>query len=79
VNSDSWVSQFAEIEKKIEKLIATCKSHQTANLELHDKIKQLEEELQLTNESVRRHTEEKGLIRSRIDELLAKLEDVTRA
>jgi predicted nuclease with TOPRIM domain len=79
VDSDSWVSQFGEIEKKIEILIETCKSQQTANLELQNKIKHLEEELHQKNESVRRHAEEKALIRSRIDTLLAKLEDMTRS
>jgi predicted nuclease with TOPRIM domain len=79
VDSDSWVNQFGEIEKKIEMLIETCKSQQAVNQDLQVKIKHLEEELHLKNESVRRHTEEKALIRSRIDTLLAKLEDMTRS
>jgi hypothetical protein len=44
-------------------------------LELHHKIKQLEEELHVKNEAVKRQMEEKALIRSRIDKLLARLED----
>ena len=79
MDSDSIVSQFGEIEKKIEIIIETCKSQETANLELQNKIMNLEEELHLKNESVRRHAEEKALIRSRIDTLLAKLEDMTRS
>ncbi|MCK7511462.1 MAG: hypothetical protein MZV70_50400 [Desulfobacterales bacterium] len=46
---------------------------------MQQKIKQLEEELHQKNESVKRHDEEKALIRSRIDNLLAKLEGVTRS
>ena len=72
---DALLSQFAEIEKKVEKLIEICRSQQTANLELHHKIKQLEEELHVKNEAVKRQVEEKALIRSRIDKLLARLED----
>lgn len=72
---DALLSQFAEIEKKVEKLIEICRSQQTANLELHHKIKQLEEELHVKNEAVKRQMEEKALIRSRIDKLLARLED----
>jgi septal ring factor EnvC (AmiA/AmiB activator) len=79
LDNDGWVDRFSEIEKKIERLIETCRSHENANLELHRKIKQLEEELHLRDESVRRHAEEKALIRSRIDNLLARLEDMTRS
>jgi hypothetical protein len=39
----------------------------------------LEEELHLKSESEKRHAEEKAFIRSRIDNLLAKLEGVTRS
>lgn len=72
---DALLSQFAEIEKKVEKLIEICRSQQAANLELHHKIKQLEEELHVKNEAVKRQMEEKALIRSRIDKLLARLEE----
>ena len=40
-----------------------------------DRIKQLEEELHVKNEAVKRQMEEKALIRSRIDKLLARLEE----
>ena len=78
MDNDAFLDQFAAIEKKVEKLIEISKSLQTANLELHHKIRQLEEELHLKDESVKRHGEEKAFIRSRIDNLLAKLEGVTR-
>jgi predicted nuclease with TOPRIM domain len=78
LDNDALLDQFATIEKKVEKLIEISKSLQTANLELHHKIRQLEEELHLKDESVKRHGEEKAFIRSRIDNLLAKLEGVTR-
>jgi predicted nuclease with TOPRIM domain len=78
LDQDAFLNQFAAIEKKVEQLIEISRSLQTANLELHHKIEQLEEELHLKDESVKRHGEEKAFIRSRIDNLLAKLEGVTR-
>jgi predicted nuclease with TOPRIM domain len=79
LESEALSRQLSEIEAKVEKLIDICRSQQAANSELHKKVKQLEEELQLKNESVQRQAEEKALIRSRIDNLLAKLEDLTRS
>jgi predicted nuclease with TOPRIM domain len=79
LESEALFHQFSEIEAKVGKLIDLCRSQQTANSELNQKVKQLEEELHLKNESVKRQTEEKALIRSRIDNLLAKLEDLTHS
>ncbi len=70
---------FTEIEAKVEKMIDLCRLQQTANSELHQKVRQLEEELHLKDEAAQRHVEEKTLIRSRVDNLLAKLEDLTRS
>jgi septal ring factor EnvC (AmiA/AmiB activator) len=79
LDSDALFRQLSEIETKVEKLIDVCRSQQVANSDLHQKIQQLEEELHSKNESVKRQAEEKALIRSRIDNLLAKLEDLTRS
>jgi uncharacterized protein YlxW (UPF0749 family) len=79
LDNEAFLDQFAAIEKKVEKLIEISKSLQAANLELQNKIKQLEEELHLKSVSEQRHAEEKAFIRSRIDNLLTKLEGVTRA
>lgn len=79
MDKEALLDQFAAIEKKVEKLIEISKSLEVANLELHHKIKQLEEELHLKNVSEKRHAEERAFIRSRIDNLLAKLEGVTRS
>lgn len=76
MDTEPLFNQFGEIENKVEKLIQVCNSQQAANLELHHKIEQLEEELRIANETVKRHAEEKTLIRTRIDKLLARLEDM---
>ena len=75
---ESLNSQFNAIEHKIERLVEISRSLQASNLELQQQIKQLEEELHQKTESVKRHDEEKAFIRSRIDNLLAKLEGVPR-
>lgn len=69
--------QFEEIEKKIGKLLDAYKSLEASNLELTNKIKRLKEELQNKVEAENNYAEEKALIRSKIDSLLIRLEDIT--
>jgi methionine synthase II (cobalamin-independent) len=71
--------QFEEIEKKVESLIEVNKSLEATNLELVNKFKRLEEELQGKVEAENNYVEEKALIRSRIDSLLVRLEDFAKA
>ena len=78
-STESLNSQFSAIEHKIERLVEISTALQVSNRELQQRIKQLEEELQRKNESEKRHDEEKAFIRSRIDNLLAKLEAVPRS
>ncbi|HUV78470.1 MAG TPA: hypothetical protein VMW06_10480 [Desulfobacterales bacterium] len=79
MDNEFIVGQFEEIEKKVEKLIDVLKSHETANLELRDKIKRLEEELQGKNEAESDYSQERALIRSKVDSLLVRLGDITEA
>ena len=71
------LKQFEEIEKKIGKLIDVCKSLEATNLKLRNKNERLEEELQGRVEAENNYQEEKALIRSKIDSLLIRLEDIT--
>jgi hypothetical protein len=77
LDNELVLKQFEEIERKVEKLIDTCKALEAANLEQKNKIKSLEEEIHGKVEAERSYAEEKALIRSRIDGLLAKLDDAT--
>ena len=79
MDNEFIVGQFEEIEKKVEKLIDVLKSHEATNLELSNKNKSLEEELQGKNEVESDYSQERALIRSKIDSLLVKLEDVTES
>jgi hypothetical protein len=79
LENEAFLDQFTAIEKKVEELIGISTSLQTENLKLHDQIKLLEEELHQKKVLDQRQAEERALIRSRIDNLLAKLEGVTRS
>ncbi|MFC1859913.1 hypothetical protein ACFL9U_18065 [Thermodesulfobacteriota bacterium] len=70
------LQQVEEIEQRVERLIGLCKSLETTNSELRGKVEELEKELQVKINEEDRYAEEKGLIRSKVDSLLAKLEDV---
>lgn len=76
MDKESIINQFAEIEQKVEILIQVCKAREATNLELRNKIKSLEEELQGKVEVERSYAEEKVLIRSKIDGLLARLDEI---
>ncbi len=71
------LQQFEEVEKKIEGLIQLCKSHEAANSELKEKIKKLDEELQVKVEAENSYAKERDLVRSKIDGLLGKLDKIT--
>jgi regulator of replication initiation timing len=77
VDNDFVLKQFGEIEHKVENLIENCKAQAVANSELKDKIQSLEEEIQGKVEAEKNYAEEKSLIRSKIDGLLARLDDIS--
>ncbi len=69
-------NQFKEIEKKIARLIEVCKEHEASNFELTNKIKNLEEELLGKIEAEKSYAQERALVRSKIDSLLVRLEEI---
>jgi uncharacterized coiled-coil DUF342 family protein len=79
LDNEFILKQFEEIEKKVENLINVYKSFETTNLELKNKIVRLEGELQGKVEAENNYTQERDLIRSKIDSLLEKLEDIADA
>lgn len=78
MDNELIIQQFEQIEHKVERLIEVCKSLETANLGLKNRIDGLEKELQTKIEAENRYAQEKDLIRSKIDGLLARLEDVSQ-
>ena len=79
MDNELILRQFEEIEKKVESLIEVNMSLEANNLELKNKFKRLEEELQDKVEAENNYLEERALIRSRIDSLLVRLEDIAKA
>jgi protein-arginine kinase activator protein McsA len=58
-------------------LIDVCKSLEATNVKLNNKVAKLEQELQDKLETENNYQEERALIRSKIDSLLVRLEDIT--
>ena len=79
MDNEFILKQFDEIEKKVENLINVCKSFETTKLELRNKVERLEEELRDKVEAENNYAQERTLIRSKIDGLLGRLEDMTEA
>jgi peptidoglycan hydrolase CwlO-like protein len=77
VDNDFVLKQFGEIENKVERLIENCKAQAAANSELKNKLASLEEEIRGKVEAEKNYAEEKALIRSKIDGLLARLDDIS--
>lgn len=79
MDNNTILRQFEEIERKVEKLIGVCKSLEATKTELMTKVEALEKELQGKVEIANRYAEEKDLIRSKIDGLLVRLEEISEA
>ncbi len=77
MDNEFVLKQFGEIEHKVESLIENCKAQAAANSELKNKLTSLEEEIQGKDEAEKDYAEEKALIRSKIDGLLARLDDIS--
>jgi len=77
LDHEKTLKQFDEIEQKVGKLIDVCKSLEATNLELKNILERLEEELQGKVEAEKNYQEERALIRSKIDNLLGRLENIT--
>ena len=77
MDNEKILRQFEEIEQKVEELVNTRKALEASNLELKNKVERLEGELQDKVEAEKNYTEEKVLIRSKVDSLLARLEGIS--
>jgi hypothetical protein len=79
LDNDYILSHFAALEKKVEQFIEVCESHETTNLNLKNKSTSGEEELQGRIAAEKKFAKEKALIRSKIDNLLVKLDEIAEA
>ena len=79
MDNDLILRQFNEIEERIEHLLEACKTLEATNADLVDSVTLLEAELQDKVEAEKRYSEEKALVKSKIDGLLVKLGDASDA
>lgn len=78
MDDQGLIYQFETIEKRLDALIQICKNKDNQNKELILRIEKLEEELRTKVEAEQRYAEEKALVRSRVDQLLMRLEDIAK-
>ena len=76
MENEQILHQFDEIERKVETLIAAKNALEAANAELHNENQRLSEELRGKIEAEKSYHEERDLIRSKIDNLLIRLEEM---
>jgi hypothetical protein len=79
LDNDNVMLQFDQIEQKVGNLIKQCKNLENLNFELSGKVKSLEAELKKKVNTENEYSKQKALIRSKVDNLLAKLNDLTGA
>ena len=76
MENEQILQQFDEIEQKVEKLIEAKKLLEATNDKLRNENQSLNDELRAKIEAEKSYHEERGLIRSKIDNLLVKLEEM---
>ena len=77
MDNDTILKQFNEIENRVESLISRCSSLGTANSELTAKVESLETKLREKETVENQDSEVRTLIRSKIDNLLERLDGIT--
>ena len=78
MDDQGLIYQFETIEKRLDELIQICKDKDKQNKELILRVEKLEEELRTKVEAEQRYSEEKALVRSRVDQLLMRLEEIAK-
>lgn len=78
MDNELILQQFDQIERKVERLIEVCNALEATNTELKNRIGELEADLQQKIEAEGGYIQEKDLIRSKIDGLLARLDNISQ-
>jgi septation ring formation regulator EzrA len=76
VDEDTIPRQFQKLEDRVGQLVQTCHDLQHSKVALQAKIGELEEALKARSATEQQYVEEKTMIRSKIDDLLSKLDQV---
>ena len=76
-NHESILQQLADLEQRVEQLIRVIATQEESHSKLRQENLDLQEELRSKAESEKHYAEERVKIRSKIDNLLVKLEDIS--
>ena len=79
MDDKNLIDQFQTIETRLDALLQICQEKENQNKELSLRIEQLEEELRKKVEAEQTYAEEKTLIRSKVDQLLMRLDEIAKA
>ena len=79
MGNDEVFRRFDDIEKTVNNLITVCKSLESTNFDLNNKIERLEQELQGKTKAEDNYAKQKVLVKSKIDSLLKKLNRLSEA
>ena len=77
MDRETIINQFSELERKIEHLIETCKRLEAERAELKEQNQQIAAQLQEKIEAERQNNELKELVRSKIDSLMGRLDELS--
>jgi uncharacterized protein (TIGR02449 family) len=75
VDRETVISQFSELENRIDHLIRTCKRLEAESSALKEENQALTTQLQERMEALKQNDELKDLVRSKIDSLMGRLDE----
>lgn len=76
MDTDEVMLQLDRLQGKVENLIQRCRALESDNTDLRSRVQELESELDQKTEAENQFSRQKAQIRSKIDDLLAKLDSV---
>ena len=77
METEAVIQQFSELEKKIEHLIRSSKRVEAENSRLKQENQQLAAQLHEKSVAEKQHFELKDLVRSKIDSLMGRLDEIS--
>lgn len=79
MDADSIPQQFKRLEQKVEQLVQKCNDLREAKSGLENRVAELEQALRAKDAGEKRYQEEKSLIRSKVDDLVGRLDQVLQS
>ncbi|MFP4573824.1 MAG: cell division protein ZapB [Desulfobacterales bacterium] len=76
METDEVMLQLDSLVEKVDGLIKQCESLQKENADLSDRVRRLESELEQKTETENHFSRQKARIRSKIDDLIARIDGV---